>query len=132
MSNINYDYIQNYIVGLIPDSEGILKDMEDYARKNNVPIITSDVASLLNILVKSSKAKKILEIGTAIGYSAIFMGKAAGSNFHITSIEKNPDMTEIAMANIKKAGFQDSIKVIQGDASEVLKTIDDIYDIISL
>lgn len=130
MSNINYDYIQNYIVDLIPDSEGILKDMEDYAQKNNIPIITSDVASLLNILVRSSEAKKILEIGTAIGYSAILMGKAAISNFHITSIEKNPDMAEIAMTNIKNAGFEDSIKVIQGDAREVLKTIDGIYDII--
>lgn len=130
MSNINYDYIQNYIADLIPDSEGILKEMEDYAQENNVPIITSDVASLLNILIKSSNTKKILEIGTAIGYSSIFMGKAAGSNFHITSIEKKSDMAEIAVKNIKNAGLEDNIKVIQGDASDVLKTIDDIYDMI--
>lgn len=130
MSNINYDYIQNYIADLIPNSEGILKEMEDYAHAYDVPIITSDVASLLNILIKSSNTKKILEIGTAIGYSSIFMTKSAGSDSHVLSVEKNPNMAEIALTNIRKAGYQDNIKVMQGDASEVLNNIDDIYDMI--
>lgn len=130
MSNINYDYIQNYIVDLIPKSEGILKELEEYAHTNNVPIITPDVASLLSILIKSSKSKNILEIGTAIGYSSIFMAKSADSDFQILSIEKDPIMVEKALINIKKAGYENNIKVILGDGVEVLKTIGGIYDMI--
>lgn len=132
MSNINYDYIQNYIADLIPSSTGLLKELEEYAYLNNIPIITHDVASLLNILIKSSNTKKILEIGTAIGYSSIFMGKSIGNNFEICSIEKDPLMVEIARKNIEKAKYKDKINVIQGDAMEVLNTIDDIYDMIFL
>lgn len=130
MSNINYDYIENYIQSLLPSSEGILKDIEDYAHLNNIPIITSDVSTLLSILIKSTSTKKILEIGTAIGYSSIVMAKSAGNNSQILSIEKNSALAEMAISNIEKAGYKDNIKVIQGDASEVLKEIDNIYDMI--
>lgn len=130
MSNINYDYIENYIQSLLPSSEGILKDIEGYAHLNNIPIITSDVSTLLSILIKSTSTKKILEIGTAIGYSSIVMAKSAGNNSQILSIEKNSALAEMAISNIEKAGYKDNIKVIQGDASEVLKEIDNIYDMI--
>lgn len=130
MSNINYDYIQNYINQLLPKSEGILAELEEYAEKNHVPIITRDVASLLSILIKSTHTKSILEIGTAIGYSSIIMGNAAGDNFRITTIEKNQEMIEIASKNIKNAGYDNNIIILDGDASEVLPSINDNYDMI--
>lgn len=130
MSNINYDYIQNYINQLLPKSEGILAELEEYAEKNHVPIITKDVASLLSILIKSTHTKSILEIGTAIGYSSIIMGNAAGDNFRITTIEKNQEMIEIASKNIKNAGYDNNIIILDGDASEVLPSINDNYDMI--
>jgi len=130
MSNINYDYIQNYVNQLIPKSEGILAELEGYAKENHVPIITPDVAAFLSILIKSTNAKKILEIGTAIGYSAILMGRAAGDNFKITTIEKNQEMIDLASKNIKASGYDNNINILSGDASEILQSIDDNYDMI--
>lgn len=130
MSNINHDYIENYIQSLLPDSDGILKDMETYARQNNVPIITPDIGALLTLLIKSTKAKSILEVGTAIGYSSILMAEAAGEGCQILTIEKNPQLADIAQLNIKKAGFKDNIKVLQGEAAEILEKVEGTYDII--
>lgn len=130
MSNINHDYIQSYINGLIPKRQGILEELEIYAEENHVPIVTPDVASLLSILIKSNNIKNILEIGTAIGYSAILMGKAAGEGFKITTLEKSEDMVQLARENIKQAGFEDNIKVLSGDAVEILKSLEGKYDMI--
>ena len=130
MSNINHDYIENYIQSLLPDSDGILKDMEAYARQNNVPIITPDIGALLTLFIKSTKAKSILEVGTAIGYSSILMAEAAGEGCQILTIEKNPQLADIAQLNIKKAGFKDNIKVLQGEAAEILEKTEGPYDII--
>ena len=130
MPNINYEYIQKYILSIIPDRNGILKDMEKYAEENNVPIITPDIASLLAFLIKSLKVKSILEIGTAIGYSAIYMGQCAGEDFSITSIERNAEIADIARKNIKKAGFTDNIRVIIGNAEEILSDINGSFDMI--
>lgn len=130
MSNITYDYIDNYIQSLLPASIGYLKDMEEYARQNNIPIITPDISALLTLFIKSINAKNILEIGTAIGYSAVVMAKSAGKDAQITTIEKNNTLVEIAMSNIKKSGYANNIKVISGEATEILKNIEGPYDII--
>lgn len=130
MSQINHDYINSYLTELIPQHEGILKELESYAKEHNTPIVTPDVAGLLKTMINSVKAKNILEVGTAIGYSAILMGLSAGEGFSITTIERNDENAEIAVNNIKKAGFEQNIKVLTGDASEVLDGIEGTYDII--
>jgi predicted O-methyltransferase YrrM len=130
MSQINYDYINGYLTGLIPQHEGILKELEDYAKEHNTPIVTSDVAGLLKVMIKSVQAKSILEVGTAIGYSAILMGLSAGEGFNITTIEKNEENAAIAVENIKKAGMENNIKVLTGDASELLEQVEGSFDLI--
>ena len=130
MSNITHDYIDNYIQSLLPVSTGTLKDMEEYARQNNIPIITPDISALLTLFIKTINAKNILEIGTAIGYSSIVMAKSAGECSQIITIEKNPALAEIAISNIKKSGYANNIKVITGEASETLDNIKGLYDII--
>jgi len=130
MNNINYEYIQKYINQLLPESSGILSELEEYAKINHVPIISPEVGSLLKILIKATNTKKILEIGTAIGYSSILMGMAAGEDFKITTIEKSKKMIDIAVKNIKVAGYDNNITVLEGDASEVLKSLKDNYDMI--
>ncbi|HBM74486.1 MAG TPA: hypothetical protein DD429_02885, partial [Clostridiaceae bacterium] len=77
LSNIVYDYIEDYLRSIIPKSEGLMEDMEAFARENNVPIVQPEVAKFLSFIIKSNNAKNILEIGTAIGYSAILMHNAA-------------------------------------------------------
>jgi len=128
MNNINYEYIQNYINQLLPESSGILRELEEYARENHVPIITHEVGNLLRILIKATNTKSILEIGTAIGYSTILMGMAAGEGFKITTIEKNKEMIDLAIKNIKAAGYENNITILEGDASEVLKSLKDSRD----
>lgn len=132
MSNISHDYIENYIRGLIKDNEGYIKYMEDYAIENHVPIIHKEVAQFLRVIIKSHKIKSILEVGTAIGYSASVMIDAAGEDAHVTTIERSDEMEEIALENIKKLGYEKNITLVKGDALEVLDDIDGKYDMIFL
>ena len=106
MANINHEYIDSFLLGMIPDRCGILKEMEEYAAENYVPIITPDIAGLLAVLIKSANIKSILEVGTAIGYSAIHMGLSAGEGFSITTIERNEESAAKALNFIKQAGMK--------------------------
>jgi predicted O-methyltransferase YrrM len=115
---------------MIPESSGILKEMEEYAKENHVPIITRDIAGLLSLVIKSAKIKSILEVGTAIGYSAILMGFCAGEGCSVTTIERNEESASKAKEFIKAAGMEDSIKVITGDAEELLKAVPGSFDMI--
>lgn len=130
LSNINHDYIQSYLLELIPARNGILQELEQYAATNHTPIVTADVANLLKVLIKSNHVTKILEIGTAIGYSSILMGLNAGNECKLVTIEKNDELAELAKTNIKKAGLENNITIMTGDASEVLGSINDEFDLI--
>lgn len=130
MSKIAYDYMEDYIRGLIPDNVGILKELEEYAKENSVPIIHKEVANFLDVMINIKKPKKILELGTAIGYSSIFMNLSSKGESLITTIERDDKMIEIAQNNIEKYGFKDKINIIQGDCLEVLKNLEDKYDLI--
>jgi predicted O-methyltransferase YrrM len=130
MSQINHDYINSYLTGLIPQHEGVLKELEAYAKEHNTPIVTPDVAGLLKVMIKSVQVKNILEVGTAIGYSAILMGLSAGQNFSITTIERDEENAAIAVQNIKNAGMEQNIRVLTGDASEVLENVEGTFDMI--
>jgi len=127
---INYDYITEYLHQVLPESVGYLKEMEDYAQKNEVPVIHKEMKSFLEVLCKLHKPLKILEIGTAIGYSASVMAHASGKDCHITTIERDSDMTTLALKNIEKLGLSEQIRVIEGDGLEVLSCLSSKYDMI--
>lgn len=130
MSGVMHDYMEQYLRDLIPDSDGPLKEMEKYACENFVPIIQKESGKFLEFMTSMKKPKKILELGTAIGYSAILMAETLDGNVSIDTIERNEDMIEIANKNIEKYGFKESINVIQGDCLEVLKDLEGKYDLI--
>lgn len=130
MTNINRDYILDYINNLIPDRKDNLKSMEDYAKRNNVPIIESEVAQFIKTLLKIYKPKNILEIGTAIGYSALVMADSLKGDCNITSIEIRKDMYSLAKSNIEKSLYKDRISLILGDAKEEILKLDERYDFI--
>lgn len=132
MGNISKDYVQEYIRASLAPSEGILEGMEDYARENRVPIIQPEVSRLLEVLIKGFKSKRILEVGTAIGYSAIVMAKAAGDGCKVVSVEIDRDMVERARCNIKAAGLENAVEVIEGDALAVLGQLDGPFDLVFL
>lgn len=130
MSKITYDYTENYIKSLITEDSDLLKEMEEFAKENSVPIVQKDTAKFLQFMVTVKKPKKILELGTAIGYSAILMCKYAEDDTKITSIERDDTMFSIAEKNISKYGYDKNIKLVKGECLEVMKSLDDEYDMI--
>lgn len=131
MGNINKDYIEEYIRGLLPKHEKYLSIIEEYAIENNVPIVHPEVAQLLKVLVRMNKPKRLLEVGTAIGYSSLIMASAS-ENLEIITIERNNDMIELANENISKSPYKDKIKVIEGDAGEEIGKLEGKFDFIFL
>ncbi|MDF2985831.1 MAG: putative O-methyltransferase [Eubacterium sp.] len=129
---INYDYITEYIRATIKPNTGLLAQLEQYASENHVPIIQPEVAALLKVLGNLNKPSRILEVGTAIGYSSMLFSGFLKPEGVIDTIERNEQMIELARKNIKTAGLQDTINVIAGDALEVLGCLDKQYDMIFL
>jgi len=127
---ICYEYINNYIRSIIKKNEGILSELEEFAAANHVPIIHPEVARLLIVLGNLIKPGHILEIGTAIGYSAILMSQFIEPGGKIDTIERDESMIEKARENIKRAGLENTISVIAGDAGDVLKCLDKQYDMV--
>lgn len=131
MSNIVYDYIEDYIRGMLPESHGLIKEMEEYAAENHVPIIQPEVARFLSFLIRGRVVKSILEIGTAIGYSAIVMHSAA-AGCRIVTIEREPDMIVEARKNISSAGLEGDIEIMEGEAGDILKEMEGSFDLVLL
>ena len=128
--DIIFDYVTDYINNTLGDSDDFLSELEAYAEENHVPIVTKDTAWLLRSLMTMQKPKKILEIGTAIGYSAILFAKYSGAN--IITLEKDEETANVAKKNIERAGLSDRIQIIVGDAMENIKHIDDNFDFVFL
>ena len=126
--NINYEYIIRYIRGALKENSGLIKEMEDFAKEYEVPVSQPETIKLIEILIKFGRVSNVLEVGTAIGYSAIRMVKAGAKI--VDTIEINPDAVRVACSNIEKAGLSNSINVIYGDAKDVLPTMDGEYDMI--
>lgn len=124
------DGVNEYIRKTLKPGEGLLLELEQYAAENHVPIIRPETASLLIVLGRLVKPDRILEIGTAIGYSSILLSGILADGGRIDTIERNDVMVIKAHENIKRAGLADTIAVIAGDAAEVLCCLDKKYDMI--
>lgn len=130
MSGVTFDYMEKYLRDLIPDREGSLKELEEFAVENRVPIVQKETAKFLEFMVSFQKPERILELGTAIGYSSILMYEASKGEAHITTVERSPEMVEMANRNIQRFSLEDSIKVIEGDCLEVLESLEEPFDMI--
>lgn len=130
MSEITYGYIRDYLKAITPEDETIIKDIRNEALKNNVPIIKPEVKKLLEVLLLMEKPKRILEIGTAVGYSSIIMSTYLKDDGRIITIERSNGMIKKAKENIKKAKKDNMIQVLEGDAEIILKTLDETFDVI--
>jgi len=130
MSEITYDYMEEYIRSLIKDRDGILKEIEDFARENGVPIVQKETGVFLEFMTSMKKPKRILELGTAIGFSSILMYEAARTEPEIVTIERDEKMIELANVNLNKFNLSDKIKIEQGDCLEVLEKLNEPFDLI--
>jgi len=130
MSDITYDYMEQYIRELIPSNVGILEELEKFSIENRVPIVQKETAKFLELMVTMNRPKKILELGTAIGYSSILMNLSSGGLSEIATIERDEKMIDIANANITKYGMQGKITILKGDCLEILENLKGEYDMI--
>jgi predicted O-methyltransferase YrrM len=130
MSNIVNELVQDYIRNTLQDKEGLLKELEDYAAEHKVPIVHKEVSEFLKVLLKVQKPKRILEVGCAIGYSSILFASTIGNDVEIITVERNEKMIEKAKENIKLAGFEKNITILEGDAEEKLKEVEGEFDMI--
>lgn len=104
-----------------------MEELEKYAKENKIPIMQKDGILYLTNYIKDNNIKNILEIGSAIGYSAIMMARL-DKNIKVTTIEKDKDRYNIAVDNINKYHLNDQINIIYGDATEINTT--DTFDLI--
>ncbi len=109
---------------------GTLGEIQAQATIDNVPIIPNETASFLRFFLKQIKAKNVLEVGTAIGFSASLMLDAMGEGSHVTTIDRFDVMIKKAKANFEKLGVQEQVTLLEGDAKELLPTLEGPYDFI--
>ncbi len=119
-----------FIDSLDKGNTPFLDEIEKFALETQVPIIRKSMQSLLKFILAYAKPKKILEVGTAIGFSALLMSEYAPKGCHITTIEKYEKRIPVARENFRRAGKEADITLIEGDATEVLKSLEGTYDII--
>ena len=113
------------------EKEKILLNIKEEALKNHVPIIEDDSLEYIANILKEKKPNKILEIGTAVGYSAINFSKyLVGEGAKVLTIEIKKQMYEKALENISLMGLQDKIEVINADATKYLKNINEQFDVV--
>ena len=124
------DRIRTFINSLDSENPDYLNELEQYAKKTDVPIIRREMQSLLRVLLAMNSPGQILEVGTAIGFSALFMSEYAPDDCHITTIEKYEKRIPLAKENFKKAGREDRITLLEGDATQILKELEGPYDMI--
>lgn len=126
---VTLDRVSSFVRSYIKDDEGLLGQIYNKALEDKVPVMRPETKEFIKTQLLIKKPINIIEIGTAVGYSALFMSQYIAKEAHITSIELDEDRVREAEANILKAGKKEQIKIIQGDAAEVLKTLtDSMYD----
>jgi caffeoyl-CoA O-methyltransferase len=115
-----------YINSMQPSVDPLVEQMEEYARENDVPIASRDVATFQTILGRAMGADRILEIGTAIGYTTIQLART-GAN--VVTLELDPERADVARDYIDQSDVEDRIDLLEGDAVELLPTLDESFDI---
>ncbi|MBO7334629.1 MAG: O-methyltransferase [Lachnospiraceae bacterium] len=118
-----------FINSFASPNSAFLEDLEKYSLKTAVPIIRKEMQTLIKFLLAEKAPCKILEVGTAVGFSAILMAENSKDS-HITTIEKYEKRIPLAKENFKKSGYGDRINLLEGDAADILKELSDGYDLI--
>ncbi|HFI0463569.1 TPA: O-methyltransferase [Streptococcus suis] len=110
--------------------EGGLGQIEAYANERGIPVIPHETAKFIDFFCATVQPKDILEIGTAIGFSASLMAQHLATDGHLTTIDRYPKMFERAKENFKLMGLEDRVTLIEGDAAEVLPSLSGQFDLI--
>ena len=130
MGTIVNERIVDYINSLDKGNSPVCNAIEKEALADGVPIIRKEMGNLLKVLLLLKRPQKILEVGTAVGYSSILMSENMPENCRITTIEDYEKRIPVAKNNFKRAGKEEVITLLEGDAMDILKELDGMYDFI--
>ena len=119
-----------YLRSLESPENPLLEEIEQEALASYVPIIRKETQSLLKTLLTMLRPARVLEVGTAVGFSALLMSEYLPEGAHITTIEKYEKRIPIARQNFLRAGKEEQITLIEGDAMEVLRSLDGPFDFV--
>lgn len=119
-----------YLNSLYPELSPVLNEIRIDALENFVPIIRTETQNLLQLLIAMNRPKNILEVGAAVGFSANLMAEAAGEDCKITTIENYEPRIPVARANFIKCNYENQITLLEGDANDILPTLEGKYDFI--
>jgi caffeoyl-CoA O-methyltransferase len=125
--------LEGYFRGLAPQTDALLLELEVEAERESIPIVGPVVGELLFVLATATGAKHILELGTATGYSGIFLGRAcAGVSGRVVSLELDEAMAARARGNFARAGVADVVEVRVGEALTLMAGMSETFDLIFL
>lgn len=127
---ITDERIASFINSFNSDYDDAITAIRKEAEEQQVPVIRKEAGEFIKLLLMIKKPVKILEIGTAVGFSAIFMSRFIGADGHITTIENYPPRIEKAKENIRYAGADEKITLLEGDADKILDTLEGPFDFV--
>lgn len=130
--NIVNEHVEDYIRDLVIEADDYFLELEQFAEERHVPIIHKEVKNLLEFVVKSTQSVNILELGTAIGYSASVFARAMDGKGRIVSIERREEYHNLAKENVKKLGYETEFDFILDDAEKALENMTEQFDLIFL
>jgi predicted O-methyltransferase YrrM len=122
--------VREYVEALLPTSDRILRRLEAEASEEGIPIVGPHVGALLTVLTSARGARRALELGTAIGYSTIWIARGLQAGGRLVTVEAREDMVDRARGNLKEAGLEAVVEVVHGDALDVLPGLGGGYDLI--
>lgn len=130
MGQIVPDLVERYLASLNQQSDAVLLDISRAGNEQQLPLVDAEVGALLRVLVMATGARRVLEIGTAIGYSGIWMASALPKDGLLLTMELDPARVKIARENFERAGVADRVNVMTGDASLLVNKVAGPFDLI--
>ena len=119
-----------YLEGLIPQTDPLLREMEEYAAEHNVPIADREVALFLEITARAIKARRILEVGMAIGYSVVHLARGMDEGGRVLSIEPDEEMIRASQGYLERAGLASKVRIERGKGLEVIPRLRETFDLV--
>lgn len=127
---ITDERLASFINSFCVDYDEVVTAIRKEAEENGIPIIRREAGEFIKMILLMNKPRQVLEIGAAVGFSAIFMSRFLEDGAHITTIENYPPRIEQAKKNIVRAGARDKITLLEGDALEILPELSGEYDML--
>ena len=130
MNPILEEHTARYLDALLPKRDPVVREMEQYATRHNVPIVGPGCARVLFQLARMTGARRVFEMGSAIGYSTLWLARAVGPKGRVYYTDGDPANARRAQDYLARAGVLDRVKILTGDALETLKATPGIFDMI--